>query len=534
MAGISEQGVRKEYRRSGARDSGAYIAETYFEQATALLKRGVYAESEKYLREVLRIWPEHAGALNNMGTAVWQQGRVEEAEAYYRRGLRLEPDDFGILNNLGNALWEQGKPAQAVQYYRRALEFCPDSPETQMNLGVALSDVGEFDEALGWIRDSMRYRPDSPEAIDNLGLTLARQGKWDEAILCYEQALRLRPNYPEARRNRAHAWLAHGDYERGWPEYEWRLRCRNHRGLTVNRPRWTGEALAGHAILLHAEQGIGDTLQFLRFAPAVERRGGRVIVACPEPLVEIVARCPGVAHVQEATLPVSDCQVHSPLLSLPAVLGTTAVSLAADVPYLSADVATIERWRPIVERVVAPFESRNKDRAAGRGRVLRIGIAWQGSSRNRVDRWRSFPLRRLARVGEIPGVCLISLQKGEGTEQIADLDGRFPVALLEDPAGGNEDRRSLLDTAAVMHHLDLVITPDSAIAHLAGSLGVRVWLALPAVAEWRWLTDRDDSPWYPTMTLFRQSTPGDWDGVFRRMACDLEEESVRACDDNPA
>jgi Flp pilus assembly protein TadD len=521
MDGISGRVVRKESPRNGAEGPRAYIAEAYYKQATALLTRGVYAESERYLREVLRIWPEHPGTLNNLGTAVWRQGRAEEAEAYYRRGLELKPDDFGILNNLGNAIWEQGRPGQAVPFYRQALALRPDSPETQMNLGVALSDVGEFEEALRWIRASLQGRPDWPEAIDNFGMTLARQGKWDEAMRCFEQALRLRPDFPESRRNRAYAWMAQGDFRRGWPEYEWRLRCRNYQGPAVNLPRWTGEDLAGRAILLHAEQGLGDTLQFLRFAPEVRRRGGRVILACPKPLVEIAARCPGVDHVQDAIFPLRECQVHSPLMSLPVVLGTSPASLAVDVPYLSAEAERIERWRPSVEGSVAQFESRKERHDNRPGRLLKIGIAWQGNPRNRVDRWRSFPLHHLAHLGEIPGICLISLQKGEGTEQIVELADRFPVAVLRDPAGGTEDRRSLLDTAAVMHHLDLVVTPDSAIAHLAGSLGVRVWLALPAVAEWRWMMDRDDSPWYPTMTLFRQSTPGDWDGVFRRMASNL-------------
>ncbi len=429
------------------------------------------------------------------------------------------------MNNLGNIIWEQGRPGQAVPFYRRALELRPDSPETLMNLGVALSDDGHFDEALDWFRASLRLQPDSHEAIDNVGMTLARQGKWDEAIRCHDWALRLHPDFPEARRNLAYAWLAMGDYERGWSEYEWRQRCRNHHGPAVTMPRWNGEALDGRPILLHAEQGLGDTLQFIRFAPVVKRRGGRVIVACPEPLVEIAATCPGVDEVQDGIRPDSECQFHAPLMSLPSILRPATASLAIDVPYLSADVERVERWRPIVERSVARIQERIGERKTEARRPLKIGIAWQGNPRNRVDRWRSFHLRHLAPLAEIPGVCLISLQKGEGTEQIAEVADEFPVAVLHDPAEGIEDRRTLLDTAAVMDHLDLVVTPDSAIAHLAGSLGVRVWLALPAVAEWRWLIGRDDSPWYPTMTLFRQSEPGDWDGVFRRMADKLKSET---------
>jgi Flp pilus assembly protein TadD len=534
MASRSNRDVQCEPKQTDAQDRNSYIATAYFKQATALLTRGLYGESETYFREVLRLWPDHLGALNNLGTSVWRQGRAEEAEEYYRRGLALGRADFGILNNLGNAIWEQGRPGQAVPFYRQALELRPDSPETQMNLGVALSDIGEFEEALAWIRASMRSRPDWPEALDNMGVTLSRQGKWDEALDHYDRALRLRPDYPAARRNRAHAWLARGDFERGWLEYEWRLKCPNRHFPDVNLPRWFGEPLAGRSILVCAEQGIGDTLQFLRFALELKRRGGRVVLACPEPLVGIVARCPGVDQVRGSIVPLPDCPIHSPLMSLPAVLRPTLESLSADVPYLSAVPSTIERWRPIVEQYVADRGDWEDDRSSGPQRALRIGIAWQGNPRNRVDRWRSIPLRNFTHLAEIPGVRLISLQKGEGTEQIAELAGRVPVGVLRDPSGDSEDRRDLLDTAAVMHHLDLVITPDSAIAHLAGSLGVRVWLALPAVAEWRWLIDREDSPWYPTMTLFRQTAPGDWDGVFRRMASILRGESIVPTSGKPA
>ncbi len=506
-------------------DKNSYIATAYFKQATALLTRGLYGESEAYFREVLRIWPDHVGALNNLGTSLWRQGRAEEAEVYYRRGLELEPGDFGILNNLGNAIWEQGRPGQAAPFYRQALELRPDSPETQMNLGVALSDIGEFEEALDWIRASLQIQPDWPDALDNIGVTLSRQGKWDEALHCYDEAIRLRPDFPSAHRNRAHAWLARGDFERGWLEYEWRLKCRHRHMPVVNLPRWFGEPLAGRSILVCGEQGIGDTLQFVRFALELKRRGGHVVLACPEPLVGIVARCPAVDQVLNSVVPLPDCPVYTPLMSLPAILRTTLESLPADVPYLSAVPSTIERWRPIVEQCVAKGGDREDDHSSGSPRTLRIGIAWQGNPRNRVHRWRSIPLRNFAHLADIPGVHLISLQKGEGTEQIAELAGRIPIAVLRDPSGDSEDRRDLLDTAAVMHHLDLVITPDSAIAHLAGSLGIRVWLALPAVAEWRWMIDREDSPWYPTMTLFRQTAPGDWEGVFRRMASILRDGS---------
>jgi len=525
MAGVLEVSRGDEAAAQGRPEvASSFIATVYFDQATSLLNRGFFAESEAYFREVLRLQPDHANALNNLGTALFRQGRLQEAERCYRRARTLKPNDFAILNNLGNVLFEQGRLDQALRRYRKAVQLQPDSPEALMNLGVTLSELGRFDEALLSIRESLRLLPDAANCHVGLGMTLARQGNLDEALVSYEQALRLRPDYPEPRRNRAFIWLAGGDFERGWPEYEWRLRCQNLRVLTVNRPRWTGEDFEGRSILLHAEQGLGDALQFIRFAPLVKRRGGRVLVACPQSLIRLLTRWPGVDLVVDWKSPLPDCDVHAPLMSLPAILGTTLANLPAEIPYLRVDAGTVEDWRPVVARAIARAAGGRTSEERQPVRVLKIGIAWQGNRVHPSDRWRSFPLTHFAHLAEVPGVRLISLQKGDGTEQLARLAGRFPVAELSHRDQDGEDRRDFLDTAAVMSQLDLVVTPDTAIAHLAGSLGVPVWVALSTVGEWRWLIDRDDSPWYPTMRLFRQTTFGDWDSVFERMAGTLSQE----------
>ena len=273
-------------------------ASIQFDQGTELLRRGQFIDAEGCLREAIRFRPDYADALNNLGTAIWRQGRLSEAEDYYRRAAQLNPNDFAILNNLGNILWDQRRLEEASQHYTRALQLQPDSSATRMNLGVLLSDLGRYDEAIACIQESLRLRPDSHEALDNLGSTLARQGKWDAALDLYEQALRLKPDYPEAHRNRSFAWLAQGDFERGWPEYEWRLKCRKHRGMAFRRPRWNGDNLAGKTILLHGEQGLGDSLQFIRFAALVKRFGGpQVLFYSPAPLARLIGRCPGVDRV---------------------------------------------------------------------------------------------------------------------------------------------------------------------------------------------------------------------------------------------
>jgi hypothetical protein len=255
--------------------------------------------------------------------------------------------------------------------------------------------------------------------------------------------------------------------------------------------------------VLHTEQGLGDSLQFIRYAPLVKQRGGTVVVECLRPLARLLARCPGIDRlvVKGSDLPAFD--VHASLMSLPALLGTTLATVPADVPYLFADPELVERWR----RELAPLPG------------FKVGIAWQGDPTHPKAGARAIPLRHFEPLARRPGVRLFSLQKGPGTEQLRDVAGHFDVTDF----GNRLDEASgpFMDTAAVMKNLDLVITSDTAIAHLAGGLGVPVWVAVPAVPEWRWLLGREDSPWYPTLRLFRQARPGDWEGVFARMATEL-------------
>jgi Flp pilus assembly protein TadD len=494
--------------RQALRNLGHAPADTCFELATTFLRLGWFDEAVAGYRRALALRPDDPDILNNLGTALWELGRLEEAEAHYRRALGLRGGDAEILNNLGNALREQGRLDEAVACYRRALQLRDDSPETLSNLGVVLTSLGTLEEAEASLRRAIALRTDWAVARDNLATVLLRQGKLDAALAGYEDALRLEPDHAEAHRNRAMAWLHRGEYARGWLEYEWRLKCRGRPAVDFPQPRWQGEDLAGRTILLHAEQGLGDTLQFVRYAPLVQSRGGIVLLLCPQPLVALLARTPGIDRVIAAGSPLPRFDVHAPLMSLPLILGTTAeAGIPAQVPYLLADPEAVERAR----RALEDFSG------------FRIGIAWQGNPRQRSDRQRSFPLAALAPLARVEGVHLISLQKGAGTEQRAALDGRFRVTVLdgwEQEPGGD-----FHDTAAILRNLDLVVTPCSALAHLAGGLGVCTWTALAWMADWRWLSDRDDSPWYRTMRLFRQRRPGDWGEVFERMAQALERDS---------
>jgi Flp pilus assembly protein TadD len=518
MPALSSPPRSEKLQSNGLGNPAKSPARAFFDVGTSCLRQGRYDEAAFYLRQSLQFQPDDPVALNNLGTVFWLTGRNDEAERYYRRAFALNPNDYSIANNLGNTLWIQTSFEEGAKFYRRALELRPDSADTWMNLGVLLTDLAQFDEAEACIQESLRLRPNSHEAHDNLGANFARQGKLKEALASYDEALRLQPNFPESRRNRGLALLTLGNFERGWAEYEWRLSCKRHVGYNPNSPRWTGDDLRGKTILLHCEQGFGDTIQIIRFVSDVRKRGpAQIIVICQRPLVRLIARYPGIDVIREERSPVPPFDVHASLWSLPAILGVTLANLPSARAYLSVDSATTEFWRAILARALGPGEIDH---------ALKIGVVWQGNPKHRGDRMRSFRLRDFEPIARIPGARLISLQKDHGVAQLRELGEQFPVVDLARETSDWDDRRDFLDTAAVVSQLDLVITADSAVAHLAGSLGVPVWVALQSVAEWRWMIDRDDCPWYPSMRLFRQKTDGDWAGVFRRMAKVLEGGSA--------
>jgi Glycosyltransferase family 9 (heptosyltransferase) len=300
--------------------------------------------------------------------------------------------------------------------------------------------------------------------------------------------------------NRALLWLMQGNWTDGWREYEWRLQTKEYRQHALAGPRWDGAPLAGRTIILVAERGLGDTIQFVRYAPLVRERGGRVIVLCQGALQPLLAGAPGIDQLAADDRPLPAFHVHARLHSLPAIFQTTLKTVPAAVPHLEADTALANHW--------------SQELAAYAG--YKIGIAWQGSRKFAGDRERSIPLAHFKPLAEVRGVQLVSLQKGPGSEQLRDLGGKFPIIDL----GGRLDVSSgaFMDTAAVMKSLDLVVTSDTAIAHLAGALGVPVWVALSSSPDWRWMMERSDSPWYPSMVLFRQHRRGDWGEVFERIA----------------
>lgn len=489
------------------------FAETHYRLGNTLFENGLLAEALASYQQAALLRPQHAETHNNLGVVLAEQGLPAEAVHRYRHALQLKPDYAEAHYNLGNALKALDRLDEAVTCYRQAIGFSPQFTPAHLNLGIALSAQGKPDEAAVSYRAAVRLDPNSPKAHNNLGLALVQQNQLEEALACYERSLNLQPDFADAHYNRALALLVRGDFERGWAEYEWRWRLAEIPARSFPKPRWDGSSLEGRTVLLHAEQGLGDTIQFVRYAALVQRRGGRVLLECPPALIPLLSTCPGVDGLIPRGAPPPDYDWHAPLLSLPGIFQTTASTIPTAIPYLSVDPQETERWREKLSALPG----------------FKIGITWQGSPGYRWDRQRSLALTHFEPIARLASVRLFSLQKGLGTEQLRGLPASFPITDLGTTL--DESTGAFVETAAVMKNLDLIITCDTAIGHLAGALGVPVWIMLPFAPEWRWLLDRADSPWYPTVRLFRQTRLNDWASVLQQIAAALKQRlgtTVRA------
>jgi tetratricopeptide (TPR) repeat protein len=499
----------------------------------SLRDKGKHAEAIIAYRNAVRLKPDYPEAYYNLGIALRDAGQLEEAIAAYRNAIQFNPDYAAAQNNLGNALREKGLLDEAITAYRRAVRLNPDQPETQNNLGTTLREKGLLDEAVTALNQAIHLNPNFVEAYYNLGAAQWEKGSIDEAIASYKQALRLNPGFVEAYSNlgvalrekglldestaicreailikpdcaEAHdvlssVLLLKGDLLQGLTEQEWRWRRRDYpapRGEFV-QPRWDGTALDGRTILLHTEGGFGDTIQYVRFAPMVAKCGARVVLECQAPLLPLLRGSVGVDQLISTDEPLPHFDVHCPMMSLPWALGTTFETIPATVPYLRSDPGLVESW--------------NARLGPGDGK-LRIGLTWGGNRAFRRDLTRSLRLEQLAILSSVPGARFYSLQKGPPGENAKSPPPGFELINL------GPELRDFSDTAAVMSLMDLIISTDTSVAHLAGALGRPVWVILQFMPDWRWFLDREDSPWYPTMRLFRQKRFGDWDEVITRVA----------------
>ncbi len=484
--------------------------------AEALLRLGQIAQQEGRLPQAVELIQRAIAADGtqasyhcHLGIILCELGRITEAEASLRTALALEPNDPEALNQLGNAFCIQNRFPEAEASYRDALRSRPDHPMTLNNLGNSLRGQRRHSEAEKIYRKALALNPALAAPHSNLGLLLTELGRFEEADAHHLAALSISPDNAETHTNRAMMLLQAGLFQEGWEEYEWRWRTRHFTKAIRNftPPLWNGEALGDRVLLLHAEQGFGDTLQFCRYVPLI--RGGKIILEVPAPLVRLLARLPGVSQIVAQGTPLPHFDVHCPLLTLPRVFATTLETIPADTPYLRAEPRETSHW----QRRLAQLPG------------LRVGLVWAGGYRPHLaanDARRSLPLQAFEPLADVRGVSFVSLQTGPAAAQAVSSRSRLKLTDV------SAELTDFAATAALIQALDLVIGVDTAVVHLAGALGKPVWLLNRFETCWRWLRDRSDSPWYPSLRQFRQHEPGKWPEVIADVVVALTESADTA------
>jgi tetratricopeptide (TPR) repeat protein len=470
-------------------------ADTHYNLGNALKDLGKFDEAVTSYRQAIAIRPDFPDAYCNLGYGLLQQKKLNKAVASFRKALAIKPNYAEAHSNLGQALLELGKPDEAVSSYRSALAIKPDFVEVLSNLGLALQEQGQLDAAMSSYEEALSIKPDHAEAHNNLGLVFQELGKLDKAMGCYEAALAIFPDFTEARNNIGMLQLLMGDFQNGWENYAWRWKSKDAslRPRPYQQPLWDGSSLAGRTIFIYPEQGLGDVIQFARYLPLVAAQGCRVHFEIQNPLYRLFEGNVLADSLLRAnqTPPQFDC--HAPLLNLPQLLQTTLQTIPQNDGFPEVTSELKNQW--------------SKHFNPGDG--FRLGIVWAGNPDHKNDRNRSIKGEFFQSLTNIPGLSVYSLQVGrEGeaahlfADKVTDLSPLFT---------------DFADTAAAISHLDLILSADTSVAHLAGALGKPVWTLLPFMPDWRWLLDRDDTPWYPTMRLFRQKERGDWNDVLQRV-----------------
>lgn len=461
----------------------------------AVLERlGRDAEALECFQRALAIKSNHIDTLYNQASVLRKLGRHAEALKSFDRVLALKPDHVNAHNNRGLALDGLNRPEDALASYDRALTLAPKNLEALNNRGNVLQKLNRHQDAVACYDFALSINPAHAEVLNNRGRSLSILGCHQEALASTQRAIVANPNYVDAHWNESLLLLRIGDFDKGWKQYEWRWKRAD--GLkklrTYPQPLWLGETpAAGKTILVHHEQGFGDTIQFARYAPMLAKQGARVILEVQPPLKTLLSQIGDGVEVIGNGDPIPDFDMHCPLLSLPLAFGTTLGTIPADVPYLAAPAHRMQR----LGGLLPPRQ------------CLRVGLVWSGNSTHKDDHNRSIALARLAAIFDTPDVHFVSLQKDLRDADAQVLAGDARITDLGKHLGEFDD------TAAGVALCDLVISVDTSVAHLAGAMGKPVWVLLPFCPDWRWLLQRNDSPWYPTARLFRQPGIGDWDSV---------------------
>ena len=441
----------------------------------------------------------------NLGMASRREGRLDEALASFDAAIALDPDYAEAYNARGGVLHTLKRFDEALASFDRAIAVKRDYASAFNNRGITLKALGRPEDALTSYDTAIALNPSQAETHNNRGNLLTELNRLDDALASYDKAILLKPDFADAFKNRGQLKLMTGRFDEGWRDYEWRFDAQGFpdKKPAFEAPAWNGEDLSGRHIVVFGEQGMGDTIQFARYLSLLARKNADVTFVTDSKLVRVLHSLPEKIRIVEKISRSTRFDFQCALMSLPLRFRTDLSSIPNAVPYLESDGELVAHWR---------------QRIGSHG--LKIGIAWQGSPFNKLDAGRSISLRQFVPLARIPGVRLISLQKHFGTDQLAQLPGDITIETLTSLDDGAD---AFIDTAAIMANLDLVVTCDTSIAHLAGALGRPVWVALKYVPDWRWMLDREDSPWYPTMRLFRQKAEGDWTPVFTGI-----EQRIRA------
>jgi Flp pilus assembly protein TadD len=450
----------------------------------ALSLTGHSGHALEALRQAIALDAGQASFHYDLALVLSQNGEVHAAEATYRHALEMNARFPEALNNLGNLLRRRNAPEEAVACFHRALLYRPEYPDATYNLGLALQDLDLLEDAETSYKAVLAKNPDHHAALNNYGNVLLGQGRVHDALARYEAASKLAPQSRDYRVNIGMAQLLNGDFRAGWRNYASRVAPTASDGLL-----WSGEPIDGRSILLLSEQGLGDTLQFIRYAQHIKFARGQVRALCPEPLAELLRTVPGLESVTVTGQQPPQCDWYAPLMHLPGMLDTRLESIPGQTPYLYADAERVRQWGLSLEMPDSH---------------LKVGIAWRGGADHRNDRNRSIDPAHFAELAGLPDITYVSLQQGHrrGFDSL-------PFTPLQ------RELTCFADTAALMVHLDLVISVDTSVAHLAGALAVPVWTLLPFAPDWRWLLGRSDTPWYPGMKLFRQTQRGEWRSLLR-------------------
>jgi tetratricopeptide (TPR) repeat protein len=484
-------------------------------QAATLYQLGRYQAAIVSYSNALALDESSIEILNRRGNAFKDMEKFDDALADFDRALAIDPENLGTLNNRGNLLLAMRRPSEALDSYERAVAIQPNHADSRNNRGVAFARLGQYEEAFACFNEALSLNSGLSQAHVNRGNTLLALNRLPEAIANYDAALDLDPECFDAHWNRSVAALGLGDLRRGWQGYEYRWSKKEFAKYkrTFPVPLWLGNRpVAGRTILLHAEQGLGDTIQFVRYVPVVARMGAQVILEVQAALRSLLAPIEGamLTVARGHSLPPFD--LYCPLLSLPLALGTELATIPAQIPYLHPRPERIALWRHRLACAQRPL----------------VGVVWAGSSGHANDHLRSIPFEQISTLFDVSGLAFVSLQKGVKQGERWALADKGVVDLGEELA-------DFVDTAAVISLLDMVISVDTSVAHLAGAMGRPVWILLPFAADFRWMLEREDSPWYPTARLWRQPRPRDWTPVLARvhselrgLAKDSQDHGVRA------